>query len=205
MIGKPFSAACERNQQFIVEQLKPLLATAKRVLEIGSGTGQHAVFFAKNLPHLLWQTSDLDIQHAGINLWINESQLTNVLKPLSLNVNTDPLPDNDYDAIYTANTFHIMSWETVKRCIQKVGHSLTDGGLFIVYGPFIFDGIELAPSNVNFDTMLKAQHPDQGLRSFEEIIQIARKVDLEHKETIPLPANNVLLIFKKTGLYSRST
>lgn len=197
MDEKPYSSACERNQIFILEQLKPLLIKARNVLEIGSGTGQHAIFFAKGLPHIQWQTSDLDFLHQGIERWLHEANLTNVLLPISLDVDKDIILENYYDAVFTANTFHIMSIVTVQRCIQKVGHALKVGGLFIIYGPFKFNGMFTSQSNPEFDVQLKTGQAHQGVRDFEQINKLAQSVQLYHGQTIPMPANNFMLIFKK--------
>ncbi|MBS0289048.1 MAG: DUF938 domain-containing protein [Proteobacteria bacterium] len=197
MNEKPFSAACERNQSYILEQLKIILASARNVLEIGTGTGQHAVFFAKALPHIQWQTSDLDFMHQGIKRWLYEANLPNVLSPISLDVNKDTILENYYDGVFTANTFHIMPMASVERCIKQVGHALKEEGVFIIYGPFKFNGKFTSSSNTDFDALLKSQQVHQGIRDFEVIDTIAHSVQLSHIQTIEMPANNFMLIFNK--------
>lgn len=197
MNDKPYSSACERNQTYILEQLKPLLTSARNVLEIGSGTGQHAVFFAKALPDIQWQTSDLDFMHQGIKSWLHEANLSNVLLPISLDVDKDIILENYYDAVFTANTFHIMSMASVEHCIQKVGNALKVGGLFIIYGPFKFKGMFTSQSDADFDTRLKSQRAHQGVRDFEAVDKLAKSLQLSHQQTIAMPANNFMLIFNK--------
>lgn len=194
---KPYSSACERNQAFILEQLKILLVNAKNVLEIGSGTGQHAVFFAKALPHIQWQTSDLDVMHQGIKSWLYEANLPNLLLPLSLDVDKNSILKNDYDAVFTANTLHIMSMESVEHCINKVGQAVKSGGLFIIYGPFKFQDKFTSQSNADFDAHLKSEQAHQGVRDFEWVNRLASSAQLFHQKTISMPANNFMLIFKK--------
>jgi cyclopropane fatty-acyl-phospholipid synthase-like methyltransferase len=196
MTSKPYSSACERNQPFILAQLQSILKPGFSVLEIGSGTGQHAVFFGHALPHVHWQTSDVSSMHAGIKMWLEELQLTNVHAPLNLDIAKDTIPLT-YDAIYTANTFHIMPWETVEICIDKVAGSLKPNGLFIIYGPFKFKGSFTSESNVEFDEHLKAVALHQGIRDFEAIEKYAEKVKLKHLKTIAMPANNFMLLFRK--------
>ncbi len=197
MNNKPYFPACERNQSYILEHLKPLLLQSKNVLEIGSGTGQHAVFFGRALSHIQWQTSDLEPWHQGIKMWLHEANLSNVLPPISLDVDKDTILENYYDAVFTANTFHIMSTTSMEHCIQKVGHALKEGGLFILYGPFKFNGMFTSQSNAEFDMLLKTQQAHQGVRDFEVIVNLAKSAQLSHEQTLPMPANNFILIFKK--------
>ena len=139
-IIKPHADACDRNQQPILDVIRPRLANSSSVLEIGSGTGQHAVYFARELTHLAWIASDLHEAHAGIELWLDEAKLRNVSGPLQLDVSQQRWPDIQADAVFTANTVHIISWSYVEDLFRGVGRLLPDGGLFIVYGPFNYDG-----------------------------------------------------------------
>src|SRR5690606_8893692 len=134
--------------------------------EIGSGTGQHAVHFAHLLPHATWQTSDLSRNHTGIERWLSDTNLANTLMPIEFDVNTQTITPNMYDVVFTANTLHIMSWLEVCLCIQKVGCSLQENGLFIIYGPFNFNGEFTSQSNQRFDSSLKAQDKKMGIRHF---------------------------------------
>ena len=136
---KPFSQACENNKGPILEVLKTAFNKTKSVLEVGSGTGQHSVFFAEQLPHLQWYTSDRHINHEGINLWLKEANLTNLHGPLELDLNY-AWPVNNVDAIYTANTFHIVSWQLVEQFFKGVSTHLVSQGVVCIYGPFKYQG-----------------------------------------------------------------
>ncbi|MFT4553679.1 MAG: cyclopropane fatty-acyl-phospholipid synthase-like methyltransferase [Chlamydiales bacterium] len=194
---KPLSPSCERNQVLILDILMFLLKDKKSVLEIGSGTGQHAVFFSKHMPHLVWQTSDLPDKHAGIIAWIEDSQLSNVLRPLSLDVNYDTFPHQEFDSVFTANTCHIMGWQSVLHLIEKVSKTLIPGGLFIIYGPFNFDGEYTAESNRAFDRMLKMENPIMGIRNFEDLSEHSSRHRLQFINKYSMPANNFILTFQK--------
>ena len=167
-MDKPIAPSCEKNKSVILNILNDLLKDKKKVLEIGSGTGQHAVFFSEHMPHLVWQTSDLEDKHPGINTWIKDSMLSNVLSPLSINVDYDDIPKSEFDSVFTANTCHIMGWKSVLHMIEKVGTSLPSQGLFIIYGPFNFEGKYTSKSNKAFDEKLKSENPVMGIRNFED-------------------------------------
>ena len=198
MIGrKPFSPACERNQEPIAQILQPLFAGVRMVLEIGSGTGQHAVYFGKRMPQLSWQTSDLPGGHDGIRQWIEESALTNVLSPLVLDVDQDDWPIACADAVFTANTLHIAAWSSVRNMFAGVSRLLDDGGLFCVYGPFSHGGRHTSESNARFDLSLRAGDPKSGIRDFFDVIEVARRNRLMLYEDHEMPANNRLLVLRK--------
>jgi cyclopropane fatty-acyl-phospholipid synthase-like methyltransferase len=148
---KPFSLACERNRDPILSVLRTLFADRQRVLEIGSGTGQHAVHFAAHLPQLQWQTSDLPDNHPGILAWLNEARLPNLLPPLSLDAATPNWPPFQWDAVFSANTCHIMSWQEVEGMFAGVGSGLPSGGKLAIYGPFNYGGRFTGPGNAQFD------------------------------------------------------
>lgn len=133
--SKPFSQSCEENKQVIFETISPFMEDKKSVLEIASGTGQHAVFFASQLPHLTWQTSDLNESHAGIQLWLDEAELPNVYRPVELNVSESEWPCRTYDAVFSANSFHIMGTQNVKDFFAKLPSVLTKGSHVLIYGP----------------------------------------------------------------------
>lgn len=194
---KPFSQACENNKQPILNVLCRVFANQKHVLEIGSGTGQHAVYFAKNLPFLTWQTSDLVINHAGINQWIADFSTANIRPPLAIDlVSTQPITEN-IDAIFSANTLHIISWSLVQNFFNMVEKQLTKNGVLCVYGPFNYQGKYTSASNTNFDLWLKTRDEHSGIRDFEAICQLATKASLYLQEDIEMPANNRILIFQK--------
>lgn len=187
------SDACERNKHPIGEQLTAWLSDTQTVLEIGSGTGQHAVHFAALLPQLSWQTSDVEENHPGIKAWLEAFPQQNLLPPLALNVLTDAWPAQQYDAIFTANTSHIMSKAAVAAMFEGIGKVLQTGGQFISYGPFLFDDWPTAASNHDFDAHLQARDPAMGLREFNCINELAQEQDLVFQERLALPANNFLL------------
>lgn len=246
----PYSQACENNKTVIAQHLSRLLQPVSyapnaeqktditTVLEIGSGTGQHAVHFGQALPHIIWQTSDQAHYHAGIKLWLEAYPSTNVRAPLTLNVLTNRWPKAN--AAYSANTAHIMPWNAVEAMFTGVGHMLnlahsknsaqhnstkpgssaSDGnsasevnsapdgntaqGLFVLYGPFKYNGEFTSASNARFDEHLRASDPRQGIRDFEAICQLAHKAGLHILEDNPMPANNQLLVFKAVGLQQHS-
>lgn len=192
-----FSPACERNQWPIVEQLILRLATAHSVLEIGSGTGQHAAFFSRHLPQLRWQTSDRSENHASIRAWVEHSGCSNALMPFNLDVAQSNWPTGHFDAVFTANTCHIMSWPEVEKMFQGVSQVLHDDGRFFVYGPFNYAGQFTSHSNQLFDASLKSQVAHRGIRDLQEILPLAQQNQLLLSEDIGMPANNRLLIFTK--------
>jgi cyclopropane fatty-acyl-phospholipid synthase-like methyltransferase len=193
---KPFSQACENNKTPILEQLKDVLKNTKTVLEVGSGTGQHSVFFAKQLPHLQWYTSDRAVNHEGINLWHSEVNLTNLHAPLELDLNNE-WPIDKVDAIYTANTFHIVSWQLVERFFDGVKRHLNSEGKLCIYGPFKYQSKFTSPSNDDFNTFLTDRDPLSGIRDFEAVEQLAKQAGLTLISDTTMPANNQLLVFKR--------
>jgi cyclopropane fatty-acyl-phospholipid synthase-like methyltransferase len=195
---KPFSEACEQNKIPILNELVRLFADVKRVLEIGSGTGQHAVFFAQAMPHLYWQTSDRPNNHAGIRAWLEESALPNTGWPIDLDV-TGAWPRQSYDGVFSANTTHIMSWPEVQGLFRGVGRVLRSGGCFVVYGPFNFGGAYTSESNQRFDQWLRQRDPQSGIRNFEDLDGLAVKQGLWFQEDIQMPVNNRLLVWRSAS------
>jgi SAM-dependent methyltransferase len=196
VMAKNFSPACARNREPILVVLRNYFAHCSRVLEIGSGTGQHAVFFAEHLPHLVWQTSDLPDNHASINAWREEAQLPNVLPPLALDV-SGAWPRESFDAVFTANTCHIMSWQQVVRMFEGLGRTLQAGGMLCIYGPFKYGGTFTSASNARFDAMLRAQAAHMGIRDFEAVNRLAVAQGLVLQDDIDMPANNQLLVWQR--------
>ena len=194
---KPFSQACQNNRAPILRHLRRLLKGVKTVLEVGSGTGQHAVHFAKSLPELTWLASDLEEHHDGIRLWMAEYDLANLQGPLLLDVMLDWPPLPAIDAVYSANTAHIMAWPCVEQLFAKVGEQLSDGGLFILYGPMNYGGSYTSESNERFDVWLKAQDPVRGIRDVEKIQHLAQLANLRSLQDNEMPANNRLLVWRK--------
>lgn len=195
---KPYAEACERNKRPILEVLIHEFADARRVLEIGSGTGQHAAFFGPALPRLIWQTSDLAVNHAGIRAWLAEAAAPNVREPLLLDV-LGPWPDWPFDAVFSANTAHIMSWPQVQAMFAGVARVLAPSGRFCLYGPFNRRGEFTSESNREFDRALRAQDPAMGLRDDRELCALARGCGLTLESDHDMPANNRLLVWRKTG------
>ena len=186
---KPFSEASERNSAPILAVLKRVLKTHKRVLEIGSGTGQHAACFAPELPHLVWQASDVAGNLPGIRQWTSNAAI-------ELDVDK-PWPKVDADAVFSANTCHIMSWPQVERMFEGIG-SMPGVTIVCLYGPFNYGGKHTSESNARFDAMLRARDPLSGLRDFEEISRLAARAGFSLAEDNAMPANNRLLVFRAT-------
>ena len=195
---KPFSQACENNRSPIGEVLIPLLSTSASVLELGSGTGQHAVWFAQQLTHLHWQTSDRMENHSGINQWLDESGLNNIGAPITLDVGRDVWPTQPFDAVFSSNTAHIMAWPDVEIMFGQVAETLSAGGLFFLYGPMKYSGVIAAVSNRAFDRRLKESNPRQGIRDFNELDRLALTAGMNLLEDNAMPANNRLLVWQKT-------
>ena len=146
-----------------------MFANCKEVLEIGSGTGQHAVYFAQKLPHLVWHSSDVQENHAGIKMWLDEAKLANTPTPLLLDVNQAHWPELDVDAVFCANTIHIIDWDSVRAMIAGAGQLLPDQGILALYGPFNYDNAYTSESNARFDTWLRQRNPDSGIRNLKTL------------------------------------
>ena len=197
MPNKPFAESCVQNRDPILAVLRVWFADRSAVLEIGSGTGQHAVYFGAALPHLRWQTADVVPHHAGILAWLNEAALPNVLPPLALDVSQTEWRSGRYDAIFSANTLHIMGWPEVEHFFAGVGAVLEPGGVLVVYGPFNYNGAFTSESNARFDAWLKARDPASGVRDFEAVDALARAQGLTLQQDIAMPANNRTLVWRK--------
>lgn len=196
---KPYAESCERNQQPILEVLAEEFAETKKVLEIGSGTGQHAAFFAPQMRHLVWQTSDLPENHADIRCWIEDVEEISLPAPLELDVCSEQWPDCGADAVFSANTAHIMHWDMVCAMVVGVGRQFRslDQGRFCLYGPFNDKGKFTTASNRKFDAWLKQRDPLMGLRDLAEMERIAGEAGLALCRSHTMPANNLLLVFDK--------
>lgn len=201
----PVAPAAERNKDAILDALRPVVARCRRVLEIGSGTGQHAVHFTAALPHLLWQCSDLPANVAGIAERLTQEGNDRTPPPLTLDVATPPWPvpaatgQEAFDGIFTANTLHIMSFANVKQFFLRVGEVLAPGGVCCVYGPMKYGGAFTTPSNAAFDAQLRARDPKSGIRDFEALDALAGAQGLTLVDDIAMPANNQLLVWRRTG------
>lgn len=202
MDTKPFAQSCERNRDPILAVLQPLLAGRRQVLEIGSGTGQHAVHFAAALPQLVWQCSDHADHLPGMRLWLDEAGLPNTPPPIALQAvpghGLQPAPPaRQFDAVFTANTLHIMGWDAVCALLDGVAALLPQGGVFAAYGPFKRDGRFTSDSNRDFDAWLKARDAASGIRDREVIDARAAAHGLQRVHSHQLPANNELLVWQR--------
>lgn len=194
----PFSQACERNKDIIFETIKSYLQAATTVLEIGSGTAQHSLYFANNCPHLSWQTSDQSIYLDGIRAQLSNSDIANILPPLELDVNQVTwVPDSaSYDIVYTANTLHIMRWSDVQAFFKGLGQVTKSGSLLIIYGPFKYAGEFTSSSNSAFDQSLRAGGQGSAIRDFEAVKQLAIANGFRLVMDVSMPANNQCLIWR---------
>jgi cyclopropane fatty-acyl-phospholipid synthase-like methyltransferase len=197
MIDKPFSESSAENREPILAVLREVFANCSKVLEIGSGTGQHAVYFGAELSHLSWQTADLPQHHAGIRMWLDEVALANVLAPIALDVNRSDWLEGRYDAVFSANTLHIVSWPEVEKLFAGVGTVLQPGGVLAIYGPFNYNGQFTSPSNAHFDQWLKSRDPASGVRDIEAVDKLAQAQNLILQRDIAMPVNNRTLVWRR--------
>ena len=192
----PSSEACERNKDPILGVLRHAFALSQRVLEIGSGTGQHAVYFARELPALRWQPSDTGENLGALRARIAQEGTPNLAPPLLLDVRTHPWPVSDIDSVFSANTLHIMSWEAVRDFFRGVGALLGRGGVLCIYGPFRYAGRYTSDSNATFDRYLKERDPASGIRDFEAVDELARQETLALDGDYDMPAHNRTLVWR---------
>lgn len=196
---KPHAESCDQNRDPILAVLRRAFADRTRVLEIASGTGQHAVYFGAALPHLSWQTSELPEHHAGIRAWLDEAGLANVLAPVALDVNAPVWPVGAVDAVFNANTVHIIAWPAVVSLFAGIGRVLAPGGVVCMYGPFNYGGAFTSESNARFDAWLKARDPRSGVRDFEALDHLAHGQGLRLIDDVEMPVNNRTLIWRRDG------
>ena len=196
-MNKPYSESCDQNRDSILAVIEPILRNCSSLLEIGSGTGQHAVYFSQHLPQIIWQTSDRISFHEVINAWINDSVAENVSPPLKLDVSSSDWPKQQYDAVFTANTLHIMSETDVENFFTGVGDLLTTGSHLLIYGPFNYGGAYTSTSNESFDQWLKTQNASSGIKDFENVCTQAAGSDMNLVHDYTMPVNNRILHFKK--------
>jgi cyclopropane fatty-acyl-phospholipid synthase-like methyltransferase len=194
---KPRSEACERNRDPILKVLMQWFLEPGTVLEIGSGTGQHGVYFAQHMPHITWLTSDLDDNRPGIRAWVSEAQLPNLPLPLRLDVSDSHWPVERTEYVFSANTAHIMSWGQVQAMFLGVAQTLGPKGVFCLYGPFNHNGEFTSDSNRAFDSLLRSQHVEMGVRDDVPLIALAKKLGLHLSADYWLPANNRTLVWTK--------
>ncbi|MDH3637457.1 MAG: class I SAM-dependent methyltransferase [Gammaproteobacteria bacterium] len=194
---KAYSPACERNQAPILAVLKGLLDEGAWVLEIGSGSGQHAVYFSAALPRVIWQPTDMPTNLPSISAYRDEARLPNLRAPQVLDLEMENWPVSEADAIVCINTIHIASWPNVERLFAGAGEVLPEGGIVYLYGPFRYADTPLEPSNQDFDACLKARDPLSGIREFEAVDALAVRAGLELAGDQPMPANNRSIWWRK--------
>lgn len=194
---KPVAESCIQNQQVILDVLKKFFTERGEVLEIGSGTGQHGVFFTQHMEHLLWQPSDLLEQHAGMQLWLDEVEHNRIKSPIVLNVDDEVWSVNEVDYVFTANTTHIISSLQTEKLFKHIGEYLKTGGLFAQYGPFNYNGQYTSESNARFDVWLKQRDKNSCIKHFETLQLLADKNNMQLIEDVEMPANNRILVWQK--------
>jgi len=198
-MNKPYAESCAQNQQAILDVLKTLFTQPGEVLEIGSGTGQHAVFFTQHMPHLNWQPGDLEAEHAGMKKWFDDVEHNRISAPLILDVDMPAWLVGEKDYVFTANTTHIISAVQAEKMLKHVGECLKFGGLFAQYGPFNYNGEYTSQSNAGFDTWLKQRNPSSCIKDFETIQALAAQNGMSLFKDIEMPANNRILVWEKGG------
>lgn len=194
---KPFYEATDQNKAPILAVLRTLWMGAADVFEVGSGTGQHAVHFARHLPYLQWQTSDLPEKLPGIRQWLEEAALPNTPPPVELDVLQSPWPDMTVDGAFSANTAHILHWHEVEAMFRGVGGLLRQGGLFCLYGPFSIGGVHVSESNARFDLSLKARDSGMGVRDVDDLNRLAAAAGMEPAEMFEMPVNNHIVTWRR--------
>ncbi|MDO9048356.1 MAG: DUF938 domain-containing protein [Methylobacter sp.] len=198
MTHKPFSQACENNKDPILQIIRTVFCQPTTVWEIGSGTGQHACYFASHLPHLEWQPTDRSENIPGIRLWREEAKLANLKPPLSLDVTDAVWPCSSIDSLFTSNTLHIMSWDDVQIFFDRLTEHLNPKAFICIYGPFNYNGAYTSDSNAFFDQWLKSQNTSSGIRNFEDILALSTSRGFSLLNDIAMPANNRLLVLQNS-------
>ena len=193
--AKPYSEACEQNKEPILAVLREVFTKPGLILEIGAGTGQHAVHFARALPDIDWQPTDQADYLPGIRRWIAEAGLSNLHQPLELDVLSEPWPVTQAAGVFSANTAHIMSWPAVESLFRGIGRVLSPGGMFCLYGPFNYEGRYTSASNAEFDTWLRLRDPASGIRDLTDLDRLARDNGLRLRQDYPMPVNNRTLVW----------
>ena len=201
MSTRPYAPACDRNRDPILAVLRRHFADRRHVLEVGSGTGQHAVYFAAAMPWLRWQCSDRD-DLSGIRAWLDDAALPNTPPPAPLDVASGSwpradTPDGRFDAMFSANTLHIMGWPEVERFFAGLDDALSADAVAVVYGPFNYGGQYTSESNREFDGWLKARDPRSAIRDVEAVHALARGIGLHPVEDVAMPANNRCLVWRR--------
>lgn len=190
--------ATERNRSFILAVLERVLPTSGTVLEIGSGSGEHIVFFAQHLAGLTWQPSEMTERALpSIEAWVDHAGVKNVLAPITLDVNADDWRTDDLAAIFCCNVIHYSPWHSTLALLDGAARRLPEGGVLYFYGPYRRNGQHTSPSNETFDAWLKQRNPAFGVRDLETVQAEAASRGLALSEVIDMPANNLSLVFTK--------
>lgn len=197
-MDKPDAPSCERNREPILAVLRDAIVDKRHLLEIGSGTGQHAAYFASRFPQLLWQTSDRPEHLPGIRAWLADADLPNTPAPLALDV-AGTWPDDQYDAVFTANTLHIMAWRDVEHLFARLPAVTLPGAILIAYGPFNYAGRFSSASNAAFDQSLRERAGHMGIRDAEAVDQLADRAGFTLLDDVAMPANNRCRLWQRTG------
>ena len=194
----PFSAAADRNKEPILEVLKKVLRPEdQHLLEVGAGTGQHAVYLAPFFPKMEWQPTETAENLPILRERIKQSGAPNIKTPFKMTVGEDDFPIRMFDVVLTVNTFHIMSWKECKTFIKLISGRLEEGGKVLIYGPFKYNGKSTTESNEEFDKSLREKDPQSGVRNFEDVIAAMFKNDFELVRDFEMPANNRILYFRR--------
>lgn len=194
---RPFCSAADRNKTPILQVLEHIFTEAGCILEIGSGTGQHAAYFAARLPHVTWQATDLPAALAGIEAWRREAALANLPPPLVLDVHQYLWPVSRVKGAFSANTAHILSWKGVERMFAGLSQVVEPAGFFCLYGPFNEGGKYTSEGNAQLDVWLRAQDSASGLRDFDDVCALAVRTGFALAANHALPANNRLLVWRR--------
>ena len=198
MNERPYSPACETNKDPILNVLKDVITQDdRRLLEIGSGTGQHAVYFAPHFPQVEWYPTDVTANLKGMSLLFHEHHIRNIQKPARLVVGKDELPKLKFDLIFTATSFHIMHWKECKSLIKMFGGRLREGSRVLIYGPFKYDGQFTSVAHEELDRELKAKDPSSGIRAFEDVNNAMVKNGFELMLDVDMPENNQMLVYNR--------
>lgn len=192
-----FSDACERNKGVILDVLKNACSDCESVLEVGSGTGQHVVYFARSLPAIHWQPADTAQYLPGLQARLQSEAPNNVASAVELDVRMTPWPVGQYDGVFSANTLHYMGTDCVEAFFRGVGAVLRPGGVLVVYGPFRYDDQFTSDSNARFDEYLRESDPVRGIRDFEWVNKLAAAQQLTLVRDVAMPANNQTLVWGK--------
>ena len=189
--------AADRNKHPILEVLKEYIASTGRLLEIGSGNGIHAIFFAEHFKNLHWITSDISENHAIIQKRLREKKLANIHGPEKMKIGTDDFPKRPFDYVFTANTLQVMSWKESRTLFKILGKRLREGSLVFIYGPFNYGGKFVSEGNQQLDKKLKQMNPKSGIRNFEDVMQSMEKAGFKLIKDHQMPVNNHLLVFER--------